>query len=320
MIAIKDISKTFKIPIREAGMKHAIKAFFKREYRYVKAVDNISLNIQEGEIIGYIGPNGAGKSTTIKILSGILTPDSGFVSINGIDPIKERKKNAQQIGVVFGQRTQLWWDLPVADSYRLIQEIYKIPEIEFNQRLNEFIALFDLKEIIKSPVRQLSLGQRVRCDIVASLLHNPKVLFLDEPTIGLDAHSKRNVRNLVKLINEKYNTTVILTTHDMKDIEELAHRVVLIGEGKILYEDSVGELKTKYESKKRIAIKYKGVLQEDMSYVINEDKDNRAILTLNTDLATVISKLQTSLELLDLETENSSLDEIIIALYEDYGL
>lgn len=320
MIEVKDISKTFKIPIRESGMKYAIKAFFKREYRYVKAVDNIQLNIKKGEIIGYIGPNGAGKSTTIKILSGILTPDSGIVSINGIDPIKERKKNAQQIGVVFGQRTQLWWDLPVADSYKLIQEIYKIPELEFNQRLNEFITLFDLKEIIKSPVRQLSLGQRVRCDIVASLLHNPKVLFLDEPTIGLDAHSKRNVRNLVKLINEKYNTTVILTTHDMKDIEELAHRVVLIGEGKILYEGSVSELKKRYESKKRIAIKYKGELKDDASYEIDEDKNDHAILTLNKDLGTVISKLQLSIDLIDLEIENVSLDEIIIALYEDYGL
>lgn len=243
MIEIKEISKTFRIPIRSSGTRNVIKSFFKREYRYVKAIDNINLSINEGEIVGYIGPNGAGKSTTIKVLSGILTPDTGVVRINGLDPIIDRKKNAAQIGVVFGQRTQLWWDLPVGDSFDLIKEIYNIPLHDYEERLVELVTLFDLSEVVKSPVRQLSLGQRVKCDIAASLLHNPKVLFLDEPTIGLDAISKKSVRALIKEINSKFNTTIILTTHDMQDISELASRVVLIGAGKVLYDGSISKIK-----------------------------------------------------------------------------
>lgn len=248
MIEIRNISKTFRIPIRNSGLLSAIKALFKRKYRNVEAVSDLNIEITEGSMVGYIGPNGVGKSTSIKIVSGILHPDKGSVLLNGIDPFKNRKQHAQQIGVVFGQRTQLWWDLPVGDSFELLSQMYKIPRAEYETRLKDFIEMFELENIIKSPVKQLSLGQRVRCDIVASLLHNPKVLFLDEPTIGLDVHSKRLVRDLIKQVNKKFHTTVILTTHDMQDIEEIVDRIILIGKGKILYDGSLDSLKSTYQN------------------------------------------------------------------------
>ena len=200
----------------------------------IQALDNISFSIQEGEMVGYIGPNGAGKSSTIKILSGILTPDSGECVINGRIPWKNRVSHVKEIGVVFGQRSQLWWDVPVADSFELLKDIYTIPEPMYHKNREELITLLGLSEMIKTPARQLSLGQRMRCEIAASLLHNPRILFLDEPTIGLDAVSKLAIREFILERNKTHKTTVILTTHDMQDIEALAKRVILIGKGRIL--------------------------------------------------------------------------------------
>jgi ABC-2 type transport system ATP-binding protein len=318
MITLENISKAYRVPVRNAGFKHAVSSFFKREYRHVKALEQISLDIQEGEMVGYIGPNGAGKSTTIKILSGILYPDQGTVRINGLDPFTERKQHAQQIGVVFGQRSQLWWDLPVGDSYELLKDIYKIPTEEYEQRLKEFVDLFELADIIQRPVRQLSLGQRVRCDIVAALLHNPKVLFLDEPTIGLDAHSKQKVRELIKHVNHKYHTTVILTTHDMQDIEQIVSRVILIGHGEILYDGQLVDLVKNYGAKKQIQLRFQGELTEHSGYTILESDQESALLQIETDLALVISTLQQSLQIDQLEVLNTTIDDVILNLYKEY--
>lgn len=248
MIEFIDICKTYRVARREPGLGNAIKSLFKREYTTINAINNISFSINDGEMVGYIGPNGAGKSTTIKILSGILTPDSGTCLVNGQVPWKDRKKYVGQIGVVFGQRSQLWWDIPVMDSFELLQAIYSIPAPKYRNKLDELTQLLNLEDILKTPTRQLSLGQRIRCEIAASLLHEPRLLFLDEPTIGLDAVSKIAVRDFIKRMNEEHKTTVILTTHDMQDIEAIANRVILIGKGQKLLDGTLEDLRSETES------------------------------------------------------------------------
>ena len=245
MIELKNINKTFKVAKRNAGFKEAMKSLFKKEYTVVQALNDISFTVKDGEMVGYIGPNGAGKSSTIKIMSGILTPDSGTCIIDGLTPWKHRKEHVSKIGVVFGQRSQLWWDVPVVDSFELIKDIYEIDKGIYKKNYDELVEMLDLSEIVRTPARQLSLGQRMRCEIAASLLHNPKILFLDEPTIGLDAVSKIAVRNFIKTINKERKTTVILTTHDMQDIEVLTERILLIGKGKILLDGKLKELKNR---------------------------------------------------------------------------
>lgn len=246
MIQVECVSKSFRVARRNAGWKEAVKSLWHREYEIVQALSQISFVIPDGEMVGYIGPNGAGKSSTIKILSGILTPEEGNVTINGRTPWKQRKEHVREIGVVFGQRTQLWWDVPVIDSFYLLKDIYSVPEKLLQANLEELIELMNLSEIVRTPARQLSLGQRMRCEIAASLLHSPKILFLDEPTIGLDAVSKLAVREFIRKLNETKKITVILTTHDMQDIEALAKRIILIGRGKILSDGSLSELKQQF--------------------------------------------------------------------------
>ncbi len=246
MITLSNISKAFRVSRREAGFRAAAKALFHKEYDTVQALKDVSFTIGDGEMVGYIGPNGAGKSSTIKIMSGILTPDSGSCSINGRTPWKDRVRHVGEIGVVFGQRSQLWWDVPVIDSFELIRDIYKVPEPAYRQNLEELTALLNLETILKTPARTLSLGQRMRCEIAASLLHNPKTLFLDEPTIGLDAVSKLAVRDFIRYINREKGTTVILTTHDMQDIEALTERIILIGKGRVLLDGKLETLKNTY--------------------------------------------------------------------------
>ncbi|NBK78532.1 ATP-binding cassette domain-containing protein [bacterium D16-76] len=243
MIEVSHLRKTFRVARRDPGFKNAVKALFRREYEEIHALDGISFSIGEGEMVGYIGPNGAGKSSTIKVLSGVLTPDSGVCRVDGRVPWKERVKHVAQIGVVFGQRSQLWWDVPVIDSFELLKDIYKIPEAAYRKNVDELTQLLDLSQLLRTPTRQLSLGQRMRCEIAASLLHSPKILFLDEPTIGLDAVSKLAVRDFVKKINREQKTTVILTTHDMQDIEALASRVILIGKGRILLDGTLDDIR-----------------------------------------------------------------------------
>ena len=240
---MNNICKSYKIAKRNAGFKEACKSFFHREYDTIDALKDVSFTIEDGEMVGYIGPNGAGKSSTIKILSGILTPDSGTCLVDGRVPWKNRIQHVREIGVVFGQRSQLWWDVPVIDSFELLKDIYSIPNSTYHENLDELTELLNLGELLRSPARQLSLGQRMRCEIAASLLHSPRILFLDEPTIGLDAVSKLAVRDFIRKQNEIHGTTVILTTHDMQDIEALTKRIILIGKGQILMDGTLEDIK-----------------------------------------------------------------------------
>lgn len=258
MITMENVYKSYKVAKRNAGFKEACKALFHREYEEIMALKGISFTIRDGEMVGYIGPNGAGKSSTIKILSGILTPDSGKVLVDGrtlwdLKSTGERPSakaakcsridHVRQIGVVFGQRSQLWWDVPVIDSYELLKDIYSIPDPTYRKNMEELTESLNLGELLRTPARQLSLGQRMRCEIAASLLHSPDILFLDEPTIGLDAVSKLAVRDFVKKLNREHGTTVILTTHDMQDIEALASRILLIGKGEILMDGTLEDIR-----------------------------------------------------------------------------
>ncbi len=243
MITMEHVCKSYRIAKRNAGFREACRALFHREYEVIHALEDVSFTISDGEMVGYIGPNGAGKSSTIKILSGILTPDSGSCLIDGRVPWKDRIRHVREIGVVFGQRSQLWWDVPVIDSFELLKDIYTIPDRVYRSNLEELTELLNLEELLRTPARQLSLGQRMRCEIAASLLHGPKILFLDEPTIGLDAVSKLAVRDFILRQNALHHTTVILTTHDMQDIEALTKRIILIGKGRILMDGTLEEIK-----------------------------------------------------------------------------
>ena len=243
MITMEHVCKSYRVAKRNAGMKEACKALFRRETEVIQALSDVSFTIQDGEMVGYIGPNGAGKSSTIKILSGILTPESGNCFVDGRIPWKNRTEHVRQIGVVFGQRSQLWWDVPVIDSFELLKDIYTIPSYEYQNNLEELTELLHLQELLKMPTRQLSLGQRMRCEIAASLLHSPKILFLDEPTIGLDAVSKLAVREFIMQLNQNHKTTVILTTHDMQDIEALTKRIILIGRGRVLMDGTLEDIR-----------------------------------------------------------------------------
>ncbi len=243
MIMMEQVCKSYRIARRNAGFKEACKSLFHREYEVIAALNDVSFTINDKEMVGYIGPNGAGKSSTIKILSGILTPDSGTVLVDGRIPCKDRIEHVRQIGVVFGQRSQLWWDVPVIDSFELLKDIYSISQSMYRRSLEELTQLLNLEQLLRTPARQLSLGQRMRCEIAASLLHRPRILFLDEPTIGLDAVSKLAVRDFILKQNKTHGTTVILTTHDMQDIEALASRIILIGKGRILMDGSLSDIK-----------------------------------------------------------------------------
>lgn len=324
MIELKNINKTFKVSKRNAGLLPALKALVKRDYTFIKALDNVSFNISDGEMVGYIGPNGAGKSSTIKIMSGILTPDSGECVINGRIPWKDRISHVKEIGVVFGQRSQLWWDVPVADSFELLKDIYKVEENIFRKNLDELKQLLDLAEIVRTPARSLSLGQRMRCEIAASLLHNPSILFLDEPTIGLDAVSKIAVRNFIKSINKERKTTVILTTHDMQDIEALTERILLIGKGRILLDGSMTELKSKNSKTKKLIADYAGtkfVLPNGLSFV--KDLDGHAEIIVDTTQITVsnaIAEISKQVEIKDISVVGATAEEMVVALYKEFEI
>ena len=324
MIEFQNIRKTYRVAKRQAGFMNAVKSLFSREYETIHALDNVSFRIDDGDIIGYIGPNGAGKSTTVKVMCGILTPDSGTCLINGKVPWKERSTHVKDIGVVFGQRTQLWWDVPVIDSFELLRDMYKIEEKTYRRNLDELTQLLDLSELLKTPARNLSLGQRMRCEIAAPLLHDPKVLFLDEPTIGLDAVSKIAVRQFIKKINQEKGTTVVLTTHDLLDSEALTERGLLIGHGKILLDGSLEELKKHTSTDKKITVKYTGHtpgISEGMKLV--ESKINQMTISLDPNVLPVsdaIAALASQTELLDLSVTDVSTEEVVAALYKEYRI
>lgn len=323
-IEVRQISKTFKLAKKKSGLKEAFKSFFKREYKYIEAVSDISFSIEKGEIIGYIGPNGAGKSTTIKILSGILNPDKGKCIIDGMTPWKDRKKFVKKIGVVFGQRSQLWWDIPTEDTFLLLKDIYDITDEDYQRNKKDLIERLNLEDIINIPVRQLSLGQRMRCEIAASLLHNPEILFLDEPTIGLDAVSKQLVRDFIKRLNKEKQTTIILTSHDTSDITALAKRIILIGKGKVLYDGNLRVLKRKYDTEKNVSIKTKEKLIIKSKGIKAKKKTKEGYeLVIDTNeisISELLNKISKKITIEDIDIENNSIDNLIVKLYEDYKI
>ena len=324
MIKFQNINKTFRVAKRKAGFGRAVKALFKRDYELIHALNDVSFTVRDGEMVGYIGPNGAGKSTTIKIMCGILTPDSGLCEIDGRVPWRARVAHVREIGVVFGQRSQLWWDVPVIDSFELIRDIYKVEEKLYRENLDELTSLLDLGEILKTPARSLSLGQRMRCEIAASLLHNPKTLFLDEPTIGLDAVSKIAVRQFIKKLNVRHGTTVILTTHDMQDIEALTERILLIGKGRILLDGSLAELKKRFSERKTLVVEYKGAVPEmSDGMTLTQAKEGRLVIEIAPSVLPVskaITRLAAQTELLDVSVSGITAEEMVAALYKEYKI
>ncbi|MCL6574268.1 MAG: ATP-binding cassette domain-containing protein, partial [Bacillus sp. (in: Bacteria)] len=246
IIEVNNLRKEFKAYSSRKGLKGAFRDLLTRNYKIVPAVNDVTFSVRKGEMVGYIGENGAGKSTTIKMLTGILTPTSGEITINGMNPHKEREKFVQTIGVVFGQRSQLWWDIAVQESFRLLKKVYKVSDEDYNNHMGHVIRTLDIGPLLDKPVRKLSLGQRMRCELAAALIHNPPLLFLDEPTIGLDVLVKLKIREFLKEINEKYQTTILLTTHDLSDIEALCERVVMLDEGKVIYDGALKSLQEKW--------------------------------------------------------------------------
>ena len=329
MIKVENITKEFKSNKKYPGFKGAIKSFFSTEYIIKKAVDDISFNIEDGEIVGYIGANGAGKSTTIKMMTGILTPTSGKITVNGLVPYEKRKENAKNVGVVFGQKTQLWWDLPLSETFTLLKEIYDVTDEDFKERMEFFNSTLSLEDFMLTPVRSLSLGQRMRADIAAALIHNPKVIYLDEPTIGLDVMVKEKVRNAIREINKKYKTTIILTTHDLNDIEELCSRIIIIDNGKQIYDGSLEEIKSKYGAKTSIELQvkekidlstlsFKEILNED-DLVIKEE-NNKIIATFNKNKISsseIMSEILKKAEVIDFKVVETSIEDIIKKIYSE---
>ena len=324
-IEVKNLNKTFKVNTRDSGLLNAFKNLFKREYKLVRAVWDVSFKIKKGEIVAYIGPNGAGKSTTIKMLCGILKPDSGSISVGGLNPFVDRIKFVKNIGVVFGQKSQLWWDIPVEDSFLLLKDIYKISDDNYLKIKNELCDLLDLSNILKMPVRQLSLGQRMRCEIAASLLHNPKILFLDEPTIGLDAVGKVAIRKFIKEINRKRKVTIILTSHDMSDIEALTNRVIVIGHGKKLYDGTLDDIKDKFSNNKKLEIIYHNLKNIPRIKNVKIIKKNKNKIILDVDMnyntiSSVINRYSKICEIDDVNVIGDSIEDIIVKLYRDYNI
>jgi ABC-2 type transport system ATP-binding protein len=319
-IRVRSLSKSFQIAERQAGFVGSLKGLFNRTYRHVHALDGVSFDLGKGELVGYIGPNGAGKSTTIKILSGILVPDSGECTVAGLTPWQNRAEHVANIGVVFGQRTQLWWDLPVIESFALLRDIYKIPPERYQPRLDELVSILKLNEMLDTPVRQLSLGQRMRCDLVASLLHGPDVLFLDEPTIGLDATSKFAVREFVKRLNRDYEVTVILTTHDMDDIEALCERIIVLGNGHILSDSSLQDLRNSVATERRIKLELQNApisFTQPQTRIVNQE-GNQIELAFNPDeisSAELIKRIVDEHAVSDLIVESPPIENMISELY-----
>lgn len=319
-IEVNNLSKKFKIKQKEKGLKGSLKSIFKPKYKEKKAVNNISFNVEKGEIIAFIGPNGAGKSTTIKMLTGILYPTDGNISIMGINPVRERKKLSYKIGTVFGQKEQLWIHLTPYDNFKFFGAIYDIPESIIEKRINEYKSIFELDEFINTPVRSLSLGQRMICEIVASLIHEPEILFLDEPTIGLDPVVKEKIRVFIKRLNKEKKTTIFLTSHDVGDIEKLCKRVIIVNDGHIVLDDSMENLKYHYLNKKIVEAKMntKINLDEEDGITILKDKDYNLKLEVDLTKKSISDaiKLLDPNKIIDINISNTPLETIISSIYQ----
>lgn len=323
IIEVKNLSKSFTVKLKSKGFKGSLKSIIKPNYKTVKAVKNISFEVDKGEIIAFIGPNGAGKSTTIKMLTGILYPDKGSIKVMNIDPTKERKKLAYNIGTVFGQKEQLWMHLTPYDNFKFFGAIYDIPEYAVEKKIEELTQVFELEEFINTPVRNLSLGQRIRCEIVASLIHEPSVLFLDEPTIGLDPVVKENIRTLIKRMNKEYKTTIFLTSHDISDIEKLCKRVIIINNGQVVMDDSMENLKYHYLNKKIVDVKMKEKvnLDDEDGLTILKDKGYNLKIEVDTKKRSVTDalKLLNTDNIVDINISNTPLEDIISDIYKNGG-
>ncbi|MBR3643066.1 MAG: ATP-binding cassette domain-containing protein [Parasporobacterium sp.] len=320
------IVKEFKVLNRREGLKGSLMDLFSRDYKTVTAVDNISVEIPRGQIVGYLGPNGAGKSTTIKMMTGVLEPTAGTILVNGVVPYKNRAKNSQDIGVVFGQRSQLWWALPLIESLKLLKDIYQIPDDQYQEMLSFYNSIADMESLLHKPVRQMSLGQRTLSDILAAFLHNPKIVFLDEPTIGLDVSMKARIRELIQLLNEKKHTTVILTTHDMGDVDALCKRIIIIDHGKMLYDNDMQHLKSFFGSYRTLKLRISGdpeTQREEIHKIIPDletgiDESWISILVdeEKTSVMKVLNTLQQSMKIRDMQIEEISTEDVIRKIYE----
>ena len=326
IISVNNLSKTFKKPIRGEGLKGMVKALFSRKYEEVRAVDGISFDIDEGEIVGYIGANGAGKSTTIKMMCGILHPTDGSVSVDGMDFEKNRQKINREMGVVFGQKTQLWWDIPLIETFKILKSIYEVSDEDYNERFEYLCDLLDMRPFLTQTVRSLSLGQRMRADFAAALIHSPKIVYLDEPTIGLDVLVKDKIRSAIKELNKKYNITVILTTHDMKDIEELCNRIIIIDKGKILYDGSLANIKYRFGNTKTVYIPSiidfddEGIKEKFGGVTIERGEANIAIKFSQSELNLddILLYLISTYHIKDFKIEDISIEDITKKLYEKH--
>jgi ABC-2 type transport system ATP-binding protein len=325
VIRVSQLNKSFKVYRGKRGILGAFRNLVSNDYKIVEAVKDISFEIQHGEILGYVGPNGAGKSTTIKMLTGILTPTSGEVLVNGLNPHQKRRENARQIGVVFGQRTQLWWDLPLIESFDLLRYIYKIPAERYERNLKTFRELLDLDEFLQTPVRQLSLGQRMRGDIAAALLHEPAILYLDEPTIGLDVVAKERLRGFIRAINQERGVTILLTTHDMSDIEQLCQRLLIIDKGSLIYDGGLEETRQRFGKQRTLIVDLESGYSNPTALQVpgaieTRNEGRRRWLQFNRDevsASELISRVAERYPLQDLSIEEPEIEAIIRRIYEE---
>ncbi len=326
IIEARQLSKSFRQAVKEPGLKGAVKHLFAPRHIEKIAVQPLDLTVEAGETIAYLGPNGAGKSTTIKMLTGILTPSSGTISVNGINPYKKRMENAAQIGAVFGQRTQLWWDIPILESFSLLKDIYQIPEAVYKTNMDQFIELLGMSEFIHLSARKLSLGQRMRADLAASLLHNPPILYLDEPTIGLDVSVKQKIREFIKKINQEQQTTVMLTTHDLGDIEDLCKRLIIIDHGAIIYDGSLKDVKTNFARERIVFFQVASPLPslfKQLAQVpdIKLEIQSELEFSLSFDrfeytASEIVSRVMKHGEVLDFRMEDANIEQVIKAVYD----
>ncbi|OHD14029.1 MAG: sugar ABC transporter ATP-binding protein [Spirochaetes bacterium GWD1_27_9] len=321
IIKFDNVKKHYKVKEKIEGKFSALKTFFSNKFSIVKAVENISFEIKEGEFIGYIGPNGAGKSTTIKLLTGILVPTEGNVEVTGLIPYKNRAKYVLNIGAVFGQRTQIWWDLPVSDSYELNKKLYNISDSTYKENLTLIKDTLGVGDFYNKPVRQLSLGQKMRAEIGASLLHNPKILFLDEPTIGLDVVAKDKIRKFLKFINQEKKTTILLTTHDMVDLEKLCERIIIIDLGKVIFDGKIDEIKNAYQKKRIIIVDFEeeNINLELENATLIKDEKRRKYIEFDKDLISpkeILNQIVNKYQVKDITIEDVEIEKIIQEIYE----